>query len=337
MLTFDSFASCKPQHYQNLSPNLKIEKSPNVLVNKNTMDWILQTLLFHSPSIHNANLTISSTFSHSKSQESSLSEENILLEIFKFSQFYRRIQRINHSKFLMEQSEFLRQIERKIKHYAYLSITQQEAQEAQDSIYLQMNKQMLQLHKENPKLLKETMDKVYQFYTKKESFNNPLFLDSNESRIIEILSEYGIQAESKDLENLFINYLSTLPKIIKDSTKNGEIETKCLKEIEQNINAFRIHQVELIGFGFFVPLVEKFSQKEQETIADSIAKVLSFYLQPNSMEKGGYKISWQPPQPNILDYDLLPSLLKSTENAEIKIEFQVLIVFPTRFQNKFKS
>lgn len=118
------------------------------------MDWILQTLLFHSPSIHNANLTISSTFSHSKSQESSLSEENILLEIFKFSQFYRRIQRINHSKFLMEQSEFLRQIERKIKHYAYLSITQQEAQEAQDFIYLQMNKQMLQLHKRESKTFK---------------------------------------------------------------------------------------------------------------------------------------------------------------------------------------
>lgn len=335
MLTFDSFTSCNSQDYRNFISNPKTPKSPHIPVNQNTMDWILQTLLFHSPSIHNANLKIPSAYSHSKNQESSLNKERILQEISKFSQFYRRIQCINHSKFLIKQGEFLRQIERKIKHYAYLSIAQQEAKEAQDFVYLQMNKQMLQLHKENPKLLKETIDKVYQFYAEKESFNKPLSLDSKESRIVEILSEYGIQAESKDLENLFINYLSTLPKILKDSTKNGEIETQCLKEIEQNINAFRIHQVELMGFGFFAPLAQKLWQKEQETIADSIAKALSFYLQPNSMEKGGYKISWQPPQPKILDYDLLPSLLKNAENAEIKIEFQVLIVFPTRFQNQF--
>lgn len=338
MQTFDFFTSFNRHCLQNkesLKNFEKREKSSNVLVDKNAMDWLLQTMLLQS-CLKSVNSTpkISPTIRNPPSKESK--NEKILKEISQFSQFYRRVGRIGGFKIARQNPRFIEQIEAKLRRNAYCHTTQQEAQEAQKFLYLQMDKQIWNLYQRQSKQLQEIMDKTYQFYAKKENLRKNLALDEEALRIVETLLEYNAQTESQDLENLLNHYLLTLPKTLKDSAKNGEIEVQCLKEIERNINTYRSNKIKLIGINFFAPL----SLQEQETITDSIAKVLSFYLQPNAMEVNGYKISWQPKQPNLQDYHSLYSLdlaIKNAQNAEIKIAFQVLIVFPTKFQNKLES
>lgn len=313
----------------------KIEKFPNVFVDKGTMDWLLQTMLFQSKNANSASKP-SLAMRNPPSEESK--NEKILKEISQFSQFCRRMRCIKDCKATQQNLRFVGQIEEKLRCNAYCHTTQQEAQEAQKFLYLQMDKRVWNLYQRRPKQLQELMDKAYQFYAKKENLSKNLALGDEELRIVETLLEYGVQTESQDLENLFHHYLLTLPKTLKDSAKNGEIETKCLKEIEQNINTYRSDKMKLMGFNFFA--TEALLPQEQEAITDSIAKVLSFYSQPNTMEVNGYKISWQPKQPNLQDYHSLYSIdlaIKNAQNAEIKIEFQVLIIFPTKFQNKLES
>ncbi len=323
---------------QEPSENLKkIKKSPSVLADKGTMDWLLQAMLFQSK-LKDTNSTLKSSLVMRNPPNKESQNEKILKEISQFSQFYRRMRCIKDFKATQQNLRFIGQIEAKLRHNAYCHITQEEAQKAQKFLYLQMDKRVLSLYQEHPKRLQETMDKAYQFYAKEENLSKNLALGDEELRIVKILLEYGVQTESQDLENLFHHYLLTLPKILKDSAKNGEIEVKCLKEIEQNINIYRSDKIKLMGFNFFA--TEALLPQEQEAITDSIAKVLSFYSQPNTMEVNRYKISWQPKQPNLQDYHSLYSIdsaIKNAHNAEIKIEFQVLIVFPTRFQNKLES
>lgn len=339
MLTFDFFTNFNAhclRNQESLGNLKKREKSSNALVDKNAMDWLLQTMLFQSnlKSVNSAPKIIPA-IRNPPSKESK--NEKILKEISQFSQFCRHKRCIRGFK-TPSNPRFVGQIEEKLRRNAYCHITQQEAQEAQKFLYLQMDKRVLSLYQGHSKQLKEIMDKTYQFYAKKENLCKNLALDDEELRIVETLLEYGVQIESQDLESLLNHYLLALPKALKDSMKNGEIEAQCLKEIEQNINTYRSDKIKLIGINFFA--LDELSFQERETITDSIAKVLSFYSQPNAMEVNGYKISWQPKQPNLQDYHSLYSLdltIKNAQNAEIRIEFQVLIVFPTRFQNKFES
>lgn len=311
----------------------KTEKSPSVLVDKNAMDWLLQTMLFQS-NLKCANPVPKSSPAIRNPPSKESKNEKILKEISQFSQFCRHKRCIRDFRAIQQNPRFVEQIEAKLRRNAYCHTTQQEAQEAQKFLYLQMDKRVWNLYQGHSKQIKEIMDKTYQFYAKKENLSKNLALSDEELRIVETLLEYGVQTESQDLENLLHHYLFALPKTLKDSVKNGEIEVKCLKEIEQNINTYRSDKIKLIGFNFFA--TDTLLPQEQEVITDSIAKVLSFYSQPNAMEVNGYKISWQPKQPKLQDYHSFYSIdpaIKNAQNAEIKIEFQVLIVFPTRFQN----
>ena len=58
------------------------------------------------------------------------------------------------------------------------------------------------------------------------------------------------------------------------------------------MSSYRHYKMESTGYSFFASLSDMLSPIEQEKITDSIAKVMGFYLQSNSMEINGIKVSW---------------------------------------------
>lgn len=106
--------------------------------------------------------------------------------------------------------------------------------------------------------------------------------------------EYGAQEELESLENTLINLLSTLPYLLKDTINNKEMDSKTLQEIKAQINLYIERKVEAVGYRFFAQVADTLCQNDQEKIANTIAQILIFYTQPNTLETQGYKISWTP-------------------------------------------
>lgn len=298
------------------SPN-----SPNVLKDKKEVDRFLQAVLTPKPliprihtlkpknpmnvyaSLFDKNLKIKST--HQGFKDFSPNEKEILKKIINYSHSYRQILRdavkrlniescnLNSISLDKQDIKFIKKIDSKLKANATIPITLQEANESQKFLELEMDKIILEIYQENPKIIQKMINKNYQSLTK-----NPLEINDEslgeDEKISTLFLEYGIKIESSLLKNRLENLLETIPLILKDSINRREIDTQSLKTLEDNINLYRESKMEATGYRLFAALTDRLSTDQQEKITDSIAQVLSFYSQPNSLEAKGYKISWQP-------------------------------------------
>ena len=69
-------------------------------------------------------------------------------------------------------------------------------------------------------------------------------------------------------------------------------------EIESGLFEYNASKIAATGYELFSALSNMLSPIEQEKITDSIAKVIGFYSQSNSIEINGIKVSWEPQNTN---------------------------------------
>lgn len=350
-----SYEIYKPQQHKTDKTSQHLDKTKN-LSDKKTMDWFLQTAL--EPKIHFSNTSThvpknpiniyanlldknqTKNPIHQEFKSLSSSEKEILQEITNYSYRYRQnlkhlvkelnIQSCDYGGNL-DRKEFIKKIDSKLKPNATRTITFQEANESQRFLESKMDKIMLEIYQENPQIIQEMINKNY-YYTDNTSISSNEVLKENE-KISSLLLEYGIRTESIHLEDKLKCFLSAIPMALKNSIDNKEVDMQTLKRIEENINFYRERKIEATGHKLFASVAERFSDEEQEQITDSIANILSFYLEPNSLETNGYKISWQPQHFNTKENPLsygMHTALSNIPCADIEIAFQMLLVFPTK-------
>ena len=86
--------------------------------------------------------------------------------------------------------------------------------------------------------------------------------------------------------------LNKAKEYLGNTEKLDEIDEKILWEIESGLFEYNASKIAATGYELFSALSDMLSPIEQEKITDSIAKVMGFYLQSNSMEINGIKVSW---------------------------------------------
>ena len=226
-----------------------------------------------------------------------------------------------HTKLLDKVNEKLKQINK---------ISSQDIKESKEFLKTKMDSILLQFYKENL-----TLQQILSTKAAHEKFAKQPLSDETAHTL---LLEYGAQAELESLENALINFLSTLPYLLKDAINSKEMDSSILQDIQAQINLYRERKIEAIGYKFFAQVADTLHQDEQEKIANAIAQILMFYTQPNTLEAGGYKISWTPHSFNAKEYHTtygIQTALSSIAHSDISIAFQVLMVLPTHLKQTF--
>ena len=188
------------------------------------------------------------------------------------------------------------QVLNKVNDYSGQKITQQEMQEAQDFLNEQMDNLMLKFYKANPEIVEDTLKGDFIFYSE-GGLNRTMNVDDIEisrdypelkydKKVSSILYAYGARIEQDSLDKDFMGYLQNF----KNALNNQDLDDTI--NIKHVMSSYRHYKMESTGYSFFASLSDMLSPIEQEKITDSIAKVMGFYLQSNSMEINGIKVSW---------------------------------------------
>ena len=201
-----------------------------------------------------------------------------------------------HTTIDMHDMNFIDTINSKLQSGANIKITQQEMQEAQDFLNDQMDNLMLKFYKANPEIVEDTLKGDFIFYSE-GGLNRTMNVDDIEisrdypelkydKKISAILYAYGARIEQDSLDKDFMGYLQNF----KNALNNQDLDDTI--NIKHVMSSYRHYKMESTGYSFFASLSDMLSPIEQEKITDSIAKVMGFYLQSNSMEINGIKVSW---------------------------------------------
>ena len=201
-----------------------------------------------------------------------------------------------HTTIDMHDMNFIDTINSKLQSGANIKITQQEMQEAQDFLNEQMDNLMLKFYKANPEIVEDTLKGDFIFYSE-GGLNRTMNVDDIEisrdypelkydKKISAILYAYGARIEQDSLDKDFMGYLQNF----KNALNNQDLDDTI--NIKHVMSSYRHYKMESTGYSFFASLSDMLSPIEQEKITDSIAKVMGFYLQSNSMEINGIKVSW---------------------------------------------
>ncbi len=169
-------------------------------------------------------------------------------------------------------------------------------QEAQDFLNEQMDNLMLKFYKANPEIVEDTLKGDFIFYSE-GGLNRTMNVDDIEisrdypelkydKKVSSILYAYGARIEQDSLDKDFMGYLQNF----KNALNNQDLDDTI--NIKHVMSSYRHYKMESTGYSFFASLSDMLSPIEQEKITDSIAKVMGFYLQSNSMEINGIKVSW---------------------------------------------
>ena len=188
-----------------------------------------------------------------------------------------------HTTIDMHDMNFIDTINSKLQSGANIKITQQEMQEAQDFLNKQMDKE-------------DTLKGDFIFYSE-GGLNRTMNVDDIEisrdypelkydKKVSSILYAYGARIEQDSLDKDFMGYLQNF----KNALNNQDLDDTI--NIKHVMSSYRHYKMESTGYSFFASLSDMLSPIEQEKITDSIAKVMGFYLQSNSMEINGIKVSW---------------------------------------------
>ena len=201
-----------------------------------------------------------------------------------------------HTTIDMHDMNFIDTINSKLQSGANIKITQQEMQEAQDFLNKQMDNLMLKFYKANPEIVEDTLKGDFIFYSE-GGLNRTMNVDDIEisrdypelkydKKVSSILYAYGARIEQDSLDKDFMGYLQSF----KNALNNQDLDDTI--NIKHVMSSYRHYKMESTGYSFFASLSDMLSPIEQEKITDSIAKVMGFYLQSNSMEINGIKVSW---------------------------------------------
>lgn len=201
-----------------------------------------------------------------------------------------------HTTIDMHNMNFIDTINSKLQSGANIKITQQEMQEAQDFLNEQMDNLMLKFYKANPEIVEDTLKGDFIFYSE-GGLNRTMNVDDIEisrdypelkydKKVSSILYAYGARIEQDSLDKDFMGYLQNF----KNALNNQDLDDTI--NIKHVMSSYRHYKMESTGYSFFASLSDMLSPIEQEKITDSIAKVMGFYLQSNSMEINGIKVSW---------------------------------------------
>ena len=201
-----------------------------------------------------------------------------------------------HTTIDMHDMNFIDTINSKLQSGANIKITQQEMQEAQDFLNEQMDNLMLKFYKANPEIVEDTLKGDFIFYSE-GGLNRTMNVDDIEisrdypelkydKKVSSILYAYGARIEQDSLDKDFMGYLQSF----KNALNNQDLDDTI--NIKHVMSSYRHYKMESTGYSFFASLSDMLSPIEQEKITDSIAKVMGFYLQSNSMEINGIKVSW---------------------------------------------
>ncbi|WP_278824256.1 hypothetical protein [Helicobacter pullorum] len=201
-----------------------------------------------------------------------------------------------HTTIDMHNMNFIDTINSKLQSGANIKITQQEMQEAQDFLNEQMDNLMLKFYKANPEIVEDTLKGDFIFYSE-GGLNRTMNVDDIEisrdypelkydKKVSNILYAYGARIEQDSLDKDFMGYLQNF----KNALNNQDLDDTI--NIKHVMSSYRHYKMESTGYSFFASLSDMLSPIEQEKITDSIAKVMGFYLQSNSMEINGIKVSW---------------------------------------------
>ena len=201
-----------------------------------------------------------------------------------------------HTTIDMHDMNFIDTINSKLQSGANIKITQQEMQEAQDFLNEQMDNLMLKFYKANPEIVEDTLKGDFIFYSE-GGLNRTMNVDDIEisrdypelkydKKVSNILYAYGARIEQDSLDKDFMGYLQNF----KNALNNQDLDDTI--NIKHVMSSYRHYKMESTGYSFFASLSDMLSPIEQEKITDSIAKVMGFYLQSNSMEINGIKVSW---------------------------------------------
>ncbi|MCH5322978.1 MAG: hypothetical protein J1E31_05330, partial [Helicobacter sp.] len=212
---------------------------------------------------------------------------------------------------LLRDPYFIEQIENKVKENSGQKITQEEVQEAQKFLNEQMDNLMLKLYKANPKVTEDTMKREFIFhseYSKNPRFEYEILEDYPELeydiRLSYILEGYEARIYADKPDDEYEKFLYKAKEYLSDTEKlkdylSGaktldEVDKDTLSVIQRGLAGYNLDKIGATGYEFFSALSDMLSPMEQEQIIDAIAKVMGFYLQPNSIEINGIKISWEP-------------------------------------------
>ena len=200
------------------------------------------------------------------------------------------------------------QVLNKVNDYSGQKITQQEMQEAQDFLNEQMDNLMLKFYKANPEIVEDTLKGDFIFYSE-GGLNRTMNVDDIEisrdypelkydKKVSAILFAYGARIEADRTNNEYEKFLNKAKEYLGNTEKLDEIDEKILWEIESGLFEYNASKIAATGYELFSALSNMLSPIEQEKITDSIAKVIGFYSQSNSIEINGIKVSWEPQNTN---------------------------------------